>query len=110
MHIVTQDEDGGWEEEIDFPSIDLDTHNATILLAEGGIPGMGNGQMAGTSTSRKKSTVRYSGYLCSHVIRIVLLFASSHIVYLFSPLVHTTTCNAISCHSVLYCTVTCYTV
>lgn len=57
MHVVTQDEDGGWEEEIDFPSIDLDTHNATILLAEGGIPGMGNGQMAGTSTSRKKSTV-----------------------------------------------------
>ena len=42
---------------MDFPSYDLDTHNSKILVVEGGVAGIGNGNMAGTATSRKKSVV-----------------------------------------------------
>ena len=42
---------------MEFPSYDLDTHNSKILVVEGGLAGIGNGQMAGTATSRKKSVV-----------------------------------------------------
>lgn len=45
---------------MDFPSYDLDTHNSKILVVEGGVPGIGNGQMAGTAASRKKSVVSTS--------------------------------------------------
>ena len=77
-----------WEEEIEFPSIDLDTHNATVLIVEGGRPGVGNAQMAGTSTSRLKSVV--SECILSHrtsfrvYYRLILLhLILSHLLTLF---------------------------
>ena len=48
---------------MDFPSYDLDTHNSKILVVEGGVAGIGNGNMAGTATSRKKSVVSAIGIL-----------------------------------------------
>ena len=51
---------------MDFPSYDLDTHNSKILVVEGGVAGIGNGNMAGTATSRKKSVVSAIGIIFSY--------------------------------------------
>ena len=42
-------------EGLELRSVDLDVHNAALLVAEGGAAGLGNQNMAGTGTRRRRS-------------------------------------------------------